>query len=1262
MAIFRKNKRQFAYRSHRMVFVAMFLFAFVFSTAISLLFKASAEGGPVASVEFFSQNSSYVDIEGGAWKVTKSAEWTGTGKAKITFDVVSRNKVIEPKPKDVVIVIDDSWSMEGEKLTRAKTHMTNLVNALLDGTQNKVALLSFCATSNILSDFSNDTEELTDLISHIGNENGTSYYAPLKKIEELLENYTVQDSRDLIILFVTDGEPLIDVPNEVAEYQILKALYPSAVVNGILYDMGNMIPQELINVSDFQYVADLQTLYDVMLEATKMSELYSVFSITDYINETYWTISGEDAIEVDKGSASLAYDGSTPVIDWNMDEIYRSGSIAKMTVEVDLKNEYLDTADLLLPTNTRTIIRSEIEDTEDENIDKIETPILKDVYNVSYEITSPSDCTVVGNAPDTENHSIFATVKIEGNELTCDGYVFKGWKVATKDISYINDEYFIMPAKNVVVRTEWSKLGIEKSLTGTVNTRASATFDIGDNVNVKIRHLSGEEGELSPYVNVKWNTTITGIVRSATLSNSIDIEDERYIISSEDSEVPIYAWFDDGIIYFYTEADDIYLNQKADGMFKALNVLSDIKSFRAFDASRTTSMVAFLTSTGTLIPSLDPLADWDVSNVTDFGSTFSIRDSAGFGDYSALANWDISNATNISWMLSGITTTDLTLFSEWDVSKATNMSGLFYGSPNLTSLTGLEDWETGNVESMQYMFLDAVDNVVNLDPLADWDTKNVWDMSWMFYSTKGGNYNREADYGLYNIDAIGGWDVRKVKYMDYMFNGMNHLQNIDALGAWHTDSLEETVDMFALNDIRSVAALSSWNMSNAKYINYMFYDNENLTTAAGLEGWGTMPALLELEGLFSMNKSIADISAIGGWDVSRATSTRNLFYGTEKLKNVDALNGWTTTSLTNTSQMFTNSYIENLGSTTVGSETGMATWDMSHVTTMNSMFYGAKKLTNIDAMSNWTTSSLTDTAYMFDEATALTSNAAMAGWDMSHVTTMEHMFCSASSLSDISGVATWTLTSLENADSMFRYNKMTNLDALTNWYTPKLKSMNYIFQNATRLTDISGLAGPHWNTNTSNMTAMEGIFYNVTQITDVDDIAGWDVSNVTNMYAMFRGTTSLQNVDGLASWNTSKLSTMACMFYGTTSLSDITGISGWFNDADTSTLTQLTYVFQGNTALTNLNALANWKTPKLWTLQRAFYGMTALTDISGIRNWDTSKVTNMSEAFYNDAAITTLEPIYDWDTTKLNNMADTFTGIPDTVTRPSWYSEPDPGN
>ena len=156
MVFFRKNKRQFGFCHHRKVFVAMFLFAFLATTIVSLISRANAAEVPVPSVEFYSENTDYQNGEEGAWKITKSASWTGQSSARITFDVKTIAKQAERNKLDLVLVLDNSGSMEGAKMARLQTDASNLINVVLEDTSNQIAIVSFDSIARIHTSFTND--------------------------------------------------------------------------------------------------------------------------------------------------------------------------------------------------------------------------------------------------------------------------------------------------------------------------------------------------------------------------------------------------------------------------------------------------------------------------------------------------------------------------------------------------------------------------------------------------------------------------------------------------------------------------------------------------------------------------------------------------------------------------------------------------------------------------------------------------------------------------------------------------------------------------------------------------------------------------------------------------------------------------------------------------------------------------------------------------------------------------------------------------
>ena len=439
------------------------IFVFMISIGIFSISYAFAVTNPVRSITMTSRNTNYENSEEGSWQVEKSAYWTKQGEAEIKFKV-NTNVKHKSNYTDFIFVLDISGSMEGEKIQVAKDNAKELINTLFQDNNNKAGLITFSDESNIILDLTNNKENLINAIDQVKVGGETNYYQALLNVESILQGYQKEDNRDTIVLFLTDGLPTTDTPNEVGEYSIIKQNYPYVEINGVQYEMGDVIMSSIKKISDKQYTADREDLDNVLFDASGITEEYETFQVTDYINSEYFEIENKNQITVDQGSVELTEENGKQKVTWNIDGL-KSGTEVELTMKVKLKSDFIGTGGLY-PTNESTEVISKIDD-QNEDESTTNTPILSEKYTVTYDGNAPDGCSV-SNVPGSLDHLVFDTIEISDQVPTCEGYQFKGWKIATKDVTKINNNYFTMPESDVEIKAEWSKISTTKTMDGEI--------------------------------------------------------------------------------------------------------------------------------------------------------------------------------------------------------------------------------------------------------------------------------------------------------------------------------------------------------------------------------------------------------------------------------------------------------------------------------------------------------------------------------------------------------------------------------------------------------------------------------------------------------------------------------------------------------------------------------------------------------------------------------------------------------------------------
>ncbi len=452
--------------------------------------KTLSELKPVPKVTFKSTKLNYDKKEPGSFKVDKSAKWIGEGKAKITIDVESIMKE-SSQAKDIIFVLDISGSMIGDKLEQVKKDTTDLVTAVLSNPRNRAALITFDSNAERVSEFTSNKAEFLAKVNVLTDKGSTNYKAGLEEASKLLEGYKKENGKDLVLLFLTDGFPNEETPNEVAVYNELKQKYPYMSINAIQYEMGDEIQAPIKAISERQFPADMKGLNNVLFEAGANPIIYDNFVITDYISKHFKGTASK--IKASQGEAKLEGDKVT----WNLGT-YRSGTKATLEIELD----HVGDREEFYKTNKGIDIKTTFEKEKDDQISS-DTPILKDAYKVIYEANTPNGCTVKG-LEKTTSHRPFEKIALIKGQATCDGYLFQGYELIT-DAKYINKDYIEMPEKDVIFRATWTKAKVGKGMQGKV-FKAQSLYN-----KIKEQSLGNDKEKGINYLKVNSETNGEGV-------------------------------------------------------------------------------------------------------------------------------------------------------------------------------------------------------------------------------------------------------------------------------------------------------------------------------------------------------------------------------------------------------------------------------------------------------------------------------------------------------------------------------------------------------------------------------------------------------------------------------------------------------------------------------------------------------------------------------------------------------------------------------
>ena len=626
-------------------------------------------------------------------------------------------------------------------------------------------------------------------------------------------------------------------------------------------------------------------------------------------------------------------------------------------------------------------------------------------YAISYTITTnnktgyKSYVSSVGEDTNLNNTDASATTRFTSiNSDTASGnFAPKNWGYLIKDHGTYNPS---QPYKPIPKRSAPDE--IYSTATSGTGAGAATSYILGVDFGVK----AGADLEPGLYTNNIVFTTITNYVPTeatflpgqqfnALISNldathNVNVFKRSSVapanigaatvVSTADSERPIYAWFNapDRTVYWWTDADVAYSNVNGNEMFKNINRDAnemELIDIRGINTSRTEVMHEFFVDGAKSVRNLN-IDGIDTSNVWYMAGMFACQDS-------------------------GATPKNPIDFSKIDVSKVTDISYMFFRS-NFSSID-LSSWDTKRLKYVDSLFSGAI-KPKNID-LSSWDVRSLLRTNKMF-----------ASAGTEHIN-LSGWNSNQLTDTSEMFLDTYALQTLN-LDGFNTSNVTNMSGMFATSVVPNLN-LSSFDTSKVTNMSSMFRGMQHLNTlnvsnfnTSSVTDFGQM-----FRGIVVADRTLNVLN----FNTSNAVAMPMMFDGTNLIGNLD-LSSFNTSKVIDMSNMFSNSVFLN--------SVNLSSFNTSAVTNMAGMFYRTLGMAVID-ISKFNTNNVQHMEDMFRETGAVTIQASW-WFNSNNVIDSSRMFMDAMHLVGQNGTA-YNVTNPQDKT----YARFDNAGGLPGYFTYK---------------------------------------------------------------------------------------------------------------------------------------------------------------------------------------------------------------------------------
>lgn len=390
------------------------------------------------------------------------------------------------------------------------------------------------------------------------------------------------------------------------------------------------------------------------------------------------------------------------------------------------------------------------------------------------------------------------------------------------------------------------------------------------------------------------------------------------IVSTADSEVPAYAWYDPAAqsILWWSDADTAYANEDSSHMFEDIGDNygnMDFIDMAGINTSRVKNMSYMFHGGKWIIKRLN-LTEFDTSNVEDmremFGS-YNICSPSNIPDPIDFSSFNTSNVRTMAGMFSGacLPTIDIRNFNTMMVYDMSRM----FADLTVTTSIDASGLQVPNVSNVDRIFSRS-ESLLSID-VSGWNLTGITDMSEMF-----------ADLPFLTNLNLHGFETRNVTNMKSMFKGARSLANLDLL-SFDTSQVTNMASIFQDMESLTTINLSRFDTSNVTTMNRMFF------MTAG-------------------NPPITDLD-LSSFNTSQVTDMERMFVGLAYLQNLN-VSSFDTRNVENMEAMFYYTFVVNQNDT----QLDISNFDTHNLRRADGMF-NYMKVKTIYASPNFVTDNLT---------------------------------------------------------------------------------------------------------------------------------------------------------------------------------------------------------------------------------------------------------------------------------------------------------------